>query len=375
VEPIPRPGIDYDVENVNKNQDRNQANSFLFHDRKIRSAALNDTELSSQFERYCSGAGSQPCTCYYPDFPNITQFELSIDDATKNASGINGTGPGTCNDLRAIGHSLTGFYLVRFNSKRPKAIICDFSETNKKSVKTLKTYPKEDGKSISYTKTIRMCGAVRNQPCSFYYSDYPDAPQFKGNDTSIENITGPTNCEDLKLIGHRLNGFYLVRINALKVKITYCDFNKAIEKSNSSINHQKFKSSHEEISSKRPKLCYGVGSQPCSCYYSNFPKILQFELSNDEITKNTNGMKSCEDLESSGYTLKGFYMVRYNASRMRTIFCDFYKPKIKAENGKKSAKLTSKQCDKNLCPYIHFNSLLIIFTIFDIVRYKKGKSS
>lgn len=92
-----------------------------------------------------------------------------------------------------------------------------------------------------------MCGVVRNQPCSFYYSEYPDAPQLEGNDTSIEIKTGPTGCEDLILIGHRLNGLCLVRIGALKVKITYCDlFIK--QKFSNSINQQKFKSSHEETS-------------------------------------------------------------------------------------------------------------------------------
>ena len=107
MKPIPRPGIVYDGENFNEIQDRNQANSFWFSkffpsrqkdysisidtnlNRKIRSAVagLNGLEFSSQFERYCSGAGSQPCTCYYPDFPNITQFEFGTDGATKNVSG------------------------------------------------------------------------------------------------------------------------------------------------------------------------------------------------------------------------------------------------------------------------------------------------
>lgn len=41
-------------------------------------------------------------------------------------------------NLKAVGHDLTGYYLVRFNSKRPKAILCNFPESSKRDVTILK---------------------------------------------------------------------------------------------------------------------------------------------------------------------------------------------------------------------------------------------
>ncbi len=62
----------------------------------------------------CGVFGAQPCTCYYPDHPNVTLFEIDTSEITINATRVNGTGPENCEDLQSIGHSLAGFYLVRF---------------------------------------------------------------------------------------------------------------------------------------------------------------------------------------------------------------------------------------------------------------------
>ena len=75
--------------------------------------------------------------------------------------------------------------------------------------------------------------------------------------------------------------------------------------------------------------CDAVGSQPCSCFYSTFPNLLQFELSNDELTRqatssNGTGPASCEELKNFGFTLDGFYMVRFKANIVKTIYCIFY---------------------------------------------------
>lgn len=85
--------------------------------------------LKSQFGQLCGGFGKKLCTCYYPDHSDVTIFELRSDEITTNAFyKINGTGPSNCTDLQNIGHSLKGFYAVRFNGKRINSIYCDFNE-------------------------------------------------------------------------------------------------------------------------------------------------------------------------------------------------------------------------------------------------------
>ena len=49
-------------------------------------------QLKYQFEQLCRGFGRQPCTCYHPDHPDVTIFELSSDNITANASRINAFG-------------------------------------------------------------------------------------------------------------------------------------------------------------------------------------------------------------------------------------------------------------------------------------------
>ena len=40
--------------------------------RKIRSTSSNVS--TPQTQQFCSSFGDQPCTCYYPDHPNVTLF-------------------------------------------------------------------------------------------------------------------------------------------------------------------------------------------------------------------------------------------------------------------------------------------------------------
>ena len=78
---------------------------------------------SPQSDQLCGILEVQPpCTCYYPDYPNVPQFELDTDEITNNASSLNGTGPESCEDLRSNGYNLAGFYMVRFKPKRVKAV-------------------------------------------------------------------------------------------------------------------------------------------------------------------------------------------------------------------------------------------------------------
>jgi len=58
---------------------------------------------------------------------SVLQFEISGDEITKFVvSGPVAVGPSSCQDLRMIGHSLDGFYTIRFNANVMKTIYCDF---------------------------------------------------------------------------------------------------------------------------------------------------------------------------------------------------------------------------------------------------------
>ena len=94
--------------------------------RETRSITDTANSLKPQFKQTCSGFPRQPCSCYYPDHPKVPIFELSSDKITANASGVNGTGPSDCLDLKNMGNSLKGFYMVRFTNKRIKSIYCEF---------------------------------------------------------------------------------------------------------------------------------------------------------------------------------------------------------------------------------------------------------
>jgi len=254
--------------------------------RGIRSAIGLDNSLESQFERHCQNAGSQPCTCYYPDHAEVVHFEVSNDNITKNALiAGNGTGPTNCSDLKAIGYTLKGFYLVLLNNtKRVKPTYCDFNQINNNTYKipaTKALLMKENAVAgSSLVKRIKFCGGVVGQQCTFFYSDHPDTPQFVAKSSNIE----PTSCEDLKSIGHLMNGYYLVRFNGMKVKTVYCNLKPTHIEDDTKKRSKRAKVSPKN--SAKTKFCNGVGSQPCSCYHPRFTAIQQLELSSDEITRN-----------------------------------------------------------------------------------------
>jgi len=286
--------------------------------------STTDKSIPSQFENSCTR--NQPCTCYYPDHPNVTKFELSTDIITQNASGMNGTGPGNCEDLKDLGYTLMGFYMVRFNSKRVKTIYCEFNITK----------PNKNSKPKRFKRTprprkLRLCGGVGHEPCTFYYSDNPDAQL---SSKKLEKI-GPKSCDDLDKIGHFMKGFYMVRFNAIKLKTVYCEFNQTtLKNSKKPLNNilPKVDINGTVAISKVSKFCQGVGSQPCSCYYTNYPNILQYELGSDEITRNASsvngsGPTSCNDLKNIGHFLDGFYMIRYGDKIIKIVFCRFNEKK------------------------------------------------
>ena len=77
--------------------------------------------------------------------------------------------------------------------------------------------------------------------CTFFYPDHPDSGHKKGNyspiiapeteilKTQSSTLKGmPTNCNDLQLLGHKLNGLYLVKTarpnQGSKFGTVFCDF-------------------------------------------------------------------------------------------------------------------------------------------------------
>ena len=80
--------------------------------------------------------------------------------------------------------------------------------------------------------------------CTFFHPDHPDAGSRKSTSnyspiTVLPNATQlapsskiqgmPTSCKDLQLLGHKLNGFYLVKTSSksnlgAQIETVYCDF-------------------------------------------------------------------------------------------------------------------------------------------------------
>jgi len=281
-------------------------------------------------------------------------FELSTDETTIDASSINGTGPGNCEDLQRLGYTLEGFHLVRLNSIRVKAIYCIFNQTNVNNLTTAEVSRIKRAlldNSLSKPKTLKFCGGFGNKSCNFSYSDYPDAKTVSVNRSStnvsngVNSKEGPKTCENLKQFGYNLAGFYMVRLNAIKLKAIYCNFNDSSSK-------------NMFLKKEETYFCNGFGSQPCSCYFSNFRDIIQFELSSDENTRkaskaNGTGPASCQDLRNLGHKLNGFYMIRFKERVIKAIFCNLKKnyetQKIQktGETTKKSTKHANKIISKS----------------------------
>ncbi len=169
------------------------------------------------------------------------------------ASDANGTGPANCKDLQALGHSLNGFYIVRFRPrKQTKAIYCEFQQGMRVNYidtsEAGSTLKKEDHQGSR--DDVRLCGDVEISAtgCIFLYPDHPDTPTFeriksKGNPKRASNLISgePTSCEYLSESGYTLKGFYVVRLNSIKTKIVYFDFSRGATKVNTKTGHLKAK--------------------------------------------------------------------------------------------------------------------------------------
>jgi len=94
------------------------------------------------------------------------------------------------------------------------------------------------------TSTRPFCNQPRNicenssSLCTFFYPDHPDASRKKGNYSSTvtnEMLQDPTvvkgvpsSCKELQLLGHKLNGLYLIQTSqsnqVKKIETVFCDF-------------------------------------------------------------------------------------------------------------------------------------------------------
>ena len=148
----------------------------------------------------------------------------------------------------------------------------------------------------------------------------------------------------------------------MKVKLIYCDFNEIEGKYKNNLRTKRLVSQNNTSTTKNTSstllpYCNVVGSQPCSCYYSNVPNVLQFELSNDDLTRqatmaNGTGPESCEELKNIGYTLDGFHMVRFKTNVVKAVYCKFNYTELDAYNEESTKQSTTKQFGKSLLKVI-----------------------
>ncbi len=53
-----------------------------------------------------------------------------------------------------------------------------------------------------------------------------DSVSSSNNQSAVAINKMPSSCEDLKMIGHTLSGFYFVIMGSAKIESVYCDFTK-----------------------------------------------------------------------------------------------------------------------------------------------------
>ena len=79
------------------------------------------------------------------------------------------------------------------------------------------------------TSSSPACETRRSMCSTYYHRDHPDIGREKGKILEM-----PTSCKDLQLLGHQLNGFYLVKKSQPssnsnkgknnKIETVYCNF-------------------------------------------------------------------------------------------------------------------------------------------------------
>ena len=113
--------------------------------------------------------------------------------------------------------------------------------------RTNKDHRKTDRKQKRQVKqgsSLSVCKSSSSL-CTYYHPDHPDARPRKSNSYGVVAETSnnemvqdqsnnvkigmPTSCQDLLLLGHKLNGFYSVKssqpnVKGTKMETIYCDF-------------------------------------------------------------------------------------------------------------------------------------------------------
>jgi len=87
-------------------------------------------------------------------------------------------------------------------------------------------------------KSSRLVCENSSSFCTYFHPDHPDAGRKRGNYTpTVHNekvqepgkVKGiPTSCGDLQLLGHTLNGVFLIKTSlpdqGMKLEAVFCDF-------------------------------------------------------------------------------------------------------------------------------------------------------
>ncbi len=140
-------------------------------------------------------------------------------------------------------------------SKKPNAVCLSSSSI---CTSYLPDHPDANNDKRKFGSLVKNISSSLRSLCTLYFPDHPDAYAKKDNSsvlllvpneltkdsktvgemqtppedsskTNEEVIKGmPTSCTDLKLLGHKLNGFYSVKTQqtnqTAKVETVYCDF-------------------------------------------------------------------------------------------------------------------------------------------------------
>jgi len=119
-----------------------------------------------------------------------------------------------------------------------KVVVLEESQArNKGSYEGMDQHEIRKRQSNSSKSTRQIC-ENSGSLCTFFYPDHPDAGRKRGNYSSTvtnEMLQDPTkvkglpsSCKDLQLLGHKLNGLYLIKTSRpnqkTKIEAVFCNF-------------------------------------------------------------------------------------------------------------------------------------------------------
>lgn len=99
-----------------------------------------------------------------------------------------------------------------------------------------------------------------------------------------------------------------------------------------------------------------------------------FELSTDDVTINASkingtGPSNCLDLQGIEYFLEGFYVVRFNEERIKTVYCNFNQTNENIKTDGTTSPLTNRNVPKyqefsNFCKYFRSQPCIALYSDF-----------